>query len=197
MGLVKFGEGPGPAPNRRIPTAVTAVDPAWTYYTPDTDPPEVLYTPEEMRELIRDMQNLPLTEYALGQLTNAMNAVAALGQPGVDSIMADVVAYHDLEIRLDSLEGGGSLDGLNLSPDGLPMIKADVVEWSDKMLGCCGKGDSYFQKVLQPFKEAKARLVMKVCQALNLCSYDLPQAVCCSTFGHMEAGFKTTRLYRS
>ena len=172
------------------------VDPAWTYYDKEKEPPEVMFTPEEMRELIRDMQDLPLQFNILYNLTMAMNAVAALGQPGVDSIMNDVVAYHDLLAKLETLEGGGSLEGINLSPDGLPMIKADVVEWSDKALGCCGKGDSYFQKVLAPFKEAKARLVMKVCIALALCDYEL-KAVCCGSSHYMDSYFKTARLYRS
>ena len=195
-GLVKFGEGPGPSANPGITGSLPAVDPAWTYYKPDVDPPEVLYTPEQMRELIRDMQDLPIDFNVLYNLTMAMNAVAALGQPGVDSIMADVIAYHDLVNKLESLEGGGSLDGINLSPDGLPMIRADVIEWSDKALGCCDKGGSYFQKVLAPFKEARARLVMKLCQALNLCAYDL-KAVCCTGAHYMDSYFKTARLYRS
>lgn len=197
MALVKFGEGPGP-PSQTFTnvSGVPPVDPAWTYWEPEGDPPVVQFSPEEMRELIRDMQDLPLNHSTLHNLTMAMNAVAALGQPGVDSIMADVVAYHDLVIKLEALEGGDGLDGINLSPDGLPMIKADVVEWSDKALGCCGKGGSYFQKVLAPFKEAKARLVMKVCIALDLCTFDL-KAVCCTTTHYMDSYFKTTRLYRS
>ena len=196
MVLKKFGEGPGPAPiNRQTFSALPDVDPAWTYYKPDADPQEVMFTPVEMRELTRDMQNLALTAGVLKSLTDAMNDAAALGQAGVDSIMKDIITYHDLMNRLEALEGSGSLDGLDLSPDGLPMIKADVVEWSDKALGCCGKGDSYFQKVLAPFKEARARLVMKVCLALNLCDYSL-NAVCCSTTQRAEAMFRTP-LYRS
>lgn len=195
MALIKYGEGPGPAPiNRPIAGPLPDLDPAWTYYDKE-NPDTVKFTAEEMRELTRDMQNLGLTAYNLHQLTLAMNAVAELGQPGVNSIMDDVILYHDLQNRLEALEGSGSLDGLQLSPDGLPMIKADVVEWSDKALGCCD-GDSYFQKVLAPFKEAQARLVMKVCIALNLCDYEL-RAVCCSHFQRMEAFSKTTRLYRS
>ena len=197
MALVKFGEGPGPPQQQyQNVSGLPPVDQAWTYYEPQSNPPEVLHGPEEMRELIRDMQDLPLAYSTMHNLTMAMNAAAALGQPGVDSIMADVVAYHDLVIKLEALEGGDGLDGLNLSPDGLPMIKADVVEWSDKALGCCDKGSSYFQKVLAPFKEAKARLVMKVCISLDLCMYDL-KAVCCSTAHYMESHFKTARLLRS
>jgi hypothetical protein len=196
MALIKFGEGPGPAPrNRPIAGPLPDLNTAWTYYDKE-NPDTVKFTPEEMRELTRDMQNLGLNGYNLHQLTLAMNAVADLGQPGVNSIMDDVILYHDLQNRLEALEGSGSLDGLELSPDGLPMIKADVVEWSDKALGCCGKGDSYFQKVLAPFKEAQARLVMKVCIALNLCDYEL-RAVCCSHFQRMDSYFSTTPLYRS
>ena len=161
------------------------VDPAWTVMKDGVDPPEVLYTPEDMRELIRDMQELPVNHYTLQQLTLAMNAVAELSPAAVESIKKDVLAYQQLQIHLENLEGGGSLEGINLSPDGLPMIKADVVEWSDKLLGCCGKGESYFSKVLQPFKEAKGRLVIKVCLALELCAYDLETAPCCD--GHRSA----------
>jgi hypothetical protein len=173
------------------------VHPAWATYKDGTEPPEVLYTPEEMREVIRDMQQLPLNHYTLQQLTLAMNGVAELSLAAVETIKKDVLAYQQLEIHLENLEGGGSLEGINLSPDGLPMIKADVVEWSDKLLGCCGKGESYFSKVLQPFKEAKGRLVVKVCLALDLCAHDIEEAVCCSGHHRAMGSYQITPMVRS
>ena len=180
-------------PARGIPE----VDPAWTIYKDDTDPPEVQFTADETRELIRDMQGLPLNSHTLTQLTMAMNSVAELSPAAVETIKADVMAYQQLSIHLENLEGGGNLENINLSPDGLPMIKADVIEWSDKLLGCCGKGDSFFTKVLQPFKEAKGRLVIKVCLALDLCAWEIEEAPCCRGNYSAMNNVQITPLMRS
>ena len=192
-GVVSPGPGQprdwqGPYSQRSLP----ALDPAWA-----TDDPEHTYTPEQMRDHIRTMQDIPARMDELTSLTMAMNGCSALSPEAREQVKSDVIDWLKLRDKLLSINGSAEgIDGINISADGLPMIKADVVEWSDKMLGCCGKGGTYLEVVLAPFREAANRLIMRVCITLDLCSYGLENAPCCGLGGSSGNGW-ITPLIRS
>ena len=192
FGVFEYGPGQsqqwaGPHSARSLPT----LDPRWAIDEGDDQ-----YTEEQVRDLIRQMQDIPARMDEMTSLTMAMNGCYALSVEAAESVKKDVLAWVKLRDKIQLMyESDGALDNINLSPDGLPMIKADVVEWSDKMLGCCGEGGSYLEIVLAPFKEALMRLVMRVCVTLDLCSYDL-EAPCCG-LGGMHGGSYITPLVRS
>ena len=143
------------------------------------------------------MEDIAAREEDLTNLTMAMNACSALSPEAREQVKRDVIDYLKLRDKLASINGSAEgIEGINISPDGLPMIKADVVEWSDKMLGCCGKGGTYLEVVLAPFREAANRLIMRVCITLDLCSYGLENAPCCGLGGSSGSGW-ITPLIRS
>lgn len=158
------------------------VDPSWAVtLTAENGDVIVAYSPEDMREMIREMQDLRVAHDQLSKLSIAMNSLVGISPRAVANVKEDVIKWTDLE------------DGVNekleqipdISPDGLPIIKADVVEYSEVPLQ---KGTSYMGAALQSVRERMSRLQMKVCRTLDLCSFDLNEAVCCDGGSAIHGG---------
>lgn len=169
------------------------LDKSWAYEKTDENGATLeLYSPEDMREMIREMQDLRTAYDQLHKLSQAMNSLATLSPRSVETVKADVVKWIDLD------------DGVNLkleqipdvSPDGLPIIKADVVEYSEVPLE---KGMSYMGAAMGSVRERMSRLQMSVCRTLDLCAFELAEAICCSGPGSMHGVMRggIVPLYRS
>ena len=175
----------GPLPDLEASWAYTTVD-------PENDATVILYTPEDMREMIREMQDLRTAYDQLSKLSIAMNSLAALSPRAQESVKKDVVKYVDLKdeinLQLDKVP--------EVSPDGLPIIKADVIEYSEEPLK---QGKNYVNVQLQTARERLSRLQMSVCRTLDLCAFDLNEAICCSGPGPMHGVMRGSQvpLYRS
>ncbi len=131
------------------------------------------YTADEMRELIRAMQEIKTSYANLRQLTLAMNSAADLSAAAVSTIKSDIAAHAELIAKIETAQENIPAD---LSPDKLPLVKADVVSYSEEPLKARA---NYMATVLQPAQERAARLVMKVCLALDLCTFGVDDAPCC------------------
>ena len=152
----------------------------------------VLYSAEDMREYIREIEDLRGAYDQVHKLTMAMNGLAAYNPIAVKKVVVQVVKYLELE---DIYNAKQEENPTNVSPDGLPIIKADVVEYSEEPLK---NGTNYMETVLQPLRERMARLQMDICRSLDLCSYDLSEAPCCEGPMAMHAKVRgATHLYRS
>lgn len=153
----------------------------------------VLYTAEDMREFIREIEDLRGAYTEVHKLSMAMNGLAAYNPKAVAKVITQVTKYLELE---DIYNAKQEETPANASPDALPIIKADVVEYSEEPLK---KGANYMETVLQPMRERMARLAMDICRTLDLCSYDINEAPCCAgpdaLHGYMKGG--PTHLYRS
>jgi len=148
------------------------------------NPGEVLYTPEDMLELILEMQEIRTAYDQISKLTIAMNSTADLSLRTVESIKDDVFQWDKLQNEYNAqVEKFPSVN-----PGELPIIKADVIEYSEEPLK---NGGSYLSSSLQQVKERIARLQLNVCRRLDLCSFGLEEAICC---GGMSA---ITPMYRS
>lgn len=158
------------------------VDPSWAVtLTAENGDTIVAYTPEDMREMIREMQDLRVAHDQLSKLSIAMNSLVDISPRAVANVKADVLKWDELEDGVNS-----KLEQIpDISPDGLPIIKADVVEYSEVPLQ---KGTSYMGAALQSVRERMSRLQMKVCRTLDLCAFDLAEAVCCSGGNAIHGG---------
>lgn len=149
----------GPIPN---------LDPRWALVD---NQGQVVRTPEQVRELIRLTQALPLSYGTLHGLSQAMAAVVALSADAVADIRSSVIEYQALENRITAINN-------EEREEALPLRKADVVEYSEEPLR---RGTTPTQLRLQPLKEEKARLAVRICLQLDLGSFGL-EAPCCSTW---------------
>ncbi|QNJ25968.1 hypothetical protein SynSYN20_01641 [Synechococcus sp. SYN20] len=166
------------------------LDESWILMTADET--LVLYTAEDVREFIREIQDLRGAYDQIHKLSMAMNGLAAYNPVAVKTVLVDVIRYLELE---DILNAKQEESPTNVSPDGLPIIKADVVEYSEEPLK---NGTNYMETVLQPMRERMARLKMSICRALDLCSYDLSEAPCCDGPTAMKSYRRgATHMYRS
>lgn len=151
----------------------------------------VLYSAEDMREFIREIEDLRGAYKEVHKLSMAMNGLAAYNPKAVQKVITQVIKYLELE----DIYNAKQEQTPSVSPDGLPIIKADVVEYSEEPLK---SGSNYMETVLQPMRERMARLQMDICRNLDLCSYDLGEAPCCAgpeaLHGYMKG---STSLYRS
>ena len=165
---------------------------AYTMTSEETGEEVVVYSPDDMLEMVREMQDLRVAYDQLRQLTIAMNSLADLSPKSVKSVQEDVIKWDSLSAGVDI-----ELEKIpNLSPDGLPIIKADVIEYSEVPLE---KGFSYAGVALQSVRERMSRLVLKVCRTLDLCSFGLDEAPCCDGPMAIHGNFRggTVPLYRS
>jgi hypothetical protein len=140
----------------------------WATSNPQTG--AALYTAEETRELLRESQKISAGYRELHKLSQAMNSTAVISSITVEKIQDFVIKWAALEIKIETLRSETP------SEAGLPLIKADVVEYSIEPL----KYKSLMQVKTQPLEEEQARLEIKICRALNLELWDLPQAPCCT-----------------
>ena len=165
----------------------------WAYSMTNEQGEEILvYSPDDMLEMVREMQDLRVSYDQLRQLTVAMNSLADLSPKAVKSVQDDVIKWDGLSAGVDI-----ELEKIpNLSVDGLPIIKADVIEYSEVPLE---KGLNYGQIQLQTVRERMSRLVLKVCRTLDLCSFGLEEAACCTGPSAIHGNFRggTVPLYRS
>lgn len=171
------------------------LDPIWAYVGEDGE--TVLYSPDDMLEMIREMQELRSSYDQLHRLSMAMNSLAALSTRSVKTVQDDVQKYYQLMDGVDA-----ELEEIpNLNPNGgdLPIIRADVVEYSEEPLKQRTDGRTYADFVLQPVRERMSRLVIKVCRTLDLEAFDLNEAPCCAGPGGMQSYIRggTVPLYRS
>ena len=147
------------------------IDEAWQLLA--SDGVTVIFDGSDLRELIRDNLGVPATYSELKKLSLAMNSVAAVTTAGVNSIVQDVKTIEDLRIKIQTLK---QADPIN--PTSLPLIKADVVEYSEEPLK---NGQNALAISLTPLNEEVARLGMKICLSLDLIAYNVEGAPCCST----------------
>lgn len=153
---------------------------AWATANPQTGDP--LYSAEETRELIRESQKISAGYRELHKLSQAMNSTATISSLTVEKIQDFLIKWTALEVKIESLRSADPSDA------GLPLIKADVIEYSEEPL----KYKSLTQVKTQPLEEEQARLEIKICRALNLELWDLPQAPCC-----LDHAAGMTTIYRS
>lgn len=153
---------------------------AWATANPQTGDP--LYTAEETRELLRESQKISAGYRELHKLTQAMNSTATISSLTVEKIQDFLIKWTALEVKIENLRSADPTEA------GLPLIKADVVEYSEEPL----KNKTLTQVKTQPLEEEQARLEIKICRALNLELWDLPQAPCCA-----EHSVGMTSVYRS
>lgn len=169
------------------------LDTAWEFK--GDDGVTVLYTTGDMLEMIREMQDLRSSYDQLHRLSLAMNSLAALSTRSVKTVQDDVQKYYQLKDGVDAqLEEIPDLTSANL-----PIIKADVVEYSEEPLKQRSDGKSYQDIQLQPIRERMSRLVIKVCRTLDLEAYELNEAPCCAGPSAMHGYTRTGQvpLYRS
>ncbi|MGA0983307.1 hypothetical protein [Vulcanococcus sp.] len=147
---------------------IPELDPSWATDNPQTGAP--LYTPAETRELIRDSQGISGGYRELHKLSQAMNSAAAISPLVVAKIQDMVVRWVAIDLKASEIRSE--------TPDavGLPLIRADVVEYSEEPLRA---GKAQYQVRTQALEEEAARLTVKICKALNLELFDLEQAPCC------------------
>ena len=162
------------------------INEAWEYKAEDGT---VLYSPDDMLELIMEMQNIRTAYDQLSKMSIAMNSTADLSTRAVRTIQNDVIKWDTLNDQYNA-----KLEEMpTLSVGELPIIKADVVEYSEVPLE---KGGDYLIGQLQTSRERIARLVLDVCRRLDLCSFGLKEAICCG--GPSSANnVSTVSLYRS
>lgn len=156
---------------------------AWATANPLTGAP--LYSAEETRELIRDAMNISGGYRELHKLSQAMNSTAVISSLAVQKIQDMIIRWAALDIRISELRSAEPTDA------GLPLIRADVVEYSEEPLR---KGLSATQVKTLPLEEESMRLTVKICRALNLQLWELPEAPCCQSD---ISGGGTARIMRS
>lgn len=159
--------------------------PAWAIAAP------VAYTAEDVRELLRDVMELRVNKESLHRLSLAMNSVAALSSLAVKKIQADLLRHMDLQVKVDEIRAKVPT---SVSPDGLPIIKADVVEYSEEPLK---QGKTYAAMAIQPLEEEISRLAVKICLALDLEAFGLDEAPCCQGGYGMGGAMRQPQLIRS
>lgn len=164
---------------------IPELDASWATANPQTG--DQLYTSEETRELIRESQTISAGYRELHKLSQAMNSTALISILVVEKIQDYLIKWVALDIKISEIRSA------NPSDNGLPLVKADVVEYSEEPLR---KGMSQAQIKTQPLEEEQARLAIKICRSLNLEMWELPAAPCCidSLHSGMHA---TTRVARS
>lgn len=165
------------------------LDEAWILRAEDDT---VLYSAEDVREFLREIEDLRGAYDQVHKLTMAMNGLAAYNPIAVRRVMVDVLKFQELE---DVYNAKQEQEPANITPDGLPIVKADVVEYSEEPLK---NGSNYMETVLQPMRERMARIRMDICRALDLCSYGLDESPCCDGPQPMHGMVRgASHLYRS
>lgn len=143
----------------------------------------VIFTGEDLRELIRDNLEISAAYNELHKLSTCMNSVAAVSSKAVASLVGDIKAIEDTRLKVEALK---QADPVN--PSSLPLIKADVVEYSEEPLK---RGQHALSISLQPLEEEIARLAMKICISMDMCAWDIKGAPCCSTTDYAAALFRS------
>lgn len=161
---------------------IPELNPVWAISNPETGGP--LYSPEDARELLRDAMSISGGYRELHRLSQAMNSLAVTSGLAVARVQAMLVSWVALDLKISQLRSADPTDA------GLPLVRADVIEYSEEPLR---KGLSLTQVKTQPLEEESARLTVKICRALNLQMWELPEAPCCDG----PAGGGTARIRRS
>lgn len=157
--------------------------PIWATDNPQTGAP--LYSAEETRELLRDSQGISGGYRELHKLSQAMNSAAEISELVVAKVQDMLLRWIALDLKASEIRSE--------TPDanGLPLVRADVVEYSEEPLR---RGLSATQVRTQALEEEAARLTVKICKALNLELFSLEQAPCCPDGAY---GPTTTGIRRS
>ena len=166
----------------------------WHYQVDDPENPGqkiTLYSRQDMREMLREMQDLRVAYSEMSKLTIAMNSIVAISPNALEKVKDDIVKYVDLKDKIDA-----ELEKVPTVGGELPIIQADVVKYSEEPLK---QGKNYANIQLQTSRERLARLQMSVCRSLDLCAFDLREACCCSgpTAMHGYTRHAATPMYRS
>jgi|GEM_PF-5239674 len=173
MSAARTGPLYGPLPD---------LDVDWTIY--EADQVTIAYSPDQTRGLIMEIQGLASSYKALHRLSTCMGGVVAMPNPvAVARIKTNISAWivNQATITTEKTTLGG---------DDLPLIKADVIEYSEEPLK---QGNSIKSYKLRPLFEEQARLTMRICLDLDMETYGL-EGVCCpggSSNGSMSSGVTT------
>lgn len=163
---------------------IPELDASWATDNPQTGDP--LYSPEETRELIRESQGISGGYRELHKLSQAMNSTATISVLVVQKIQDYLLRWVALDIKISDIRSEDP------PADALPLVKADVVEYSEEPLR---KGMSATQVRTQALEEEHARLAIKICRSLNLQLWDLEEPPCCGQ--QMIGGTMQARVRRS
>lgn len=160
---------------------IPELDASWATDNPQNGDP--LYTAAETRELIRDSQGISGGYRELHRLSQAMNSAAAISPLVVAKIQDMLLRWVALDLKISEIRSE--------TPDavGLPLIRADVVQYSEEPLR---QGKAQHQIRTQALEEEANRLTVKICKSLNLELFDLEQAPCCME-GAYGGGMTTIR----
>lgn len=174
----------GPLPDLKTSWEATVVEPS-------TGETIVIYTAEDMREMLREMQELRVAFDQMTKLTVAMNSLADISAKAQANVKADIIKWTDLRDGVDA-----KLEQIpDFRPGELPIIKADVVEYSEEPLK--GGAMKYADVQLLAVRERMSRLQMSVCRTLDLCAFDINEALCCSGPTAARVNPNTVPMYRS
>lgn len=135
----------------------------------------------DMRDVIRHLEELPINHVTLHKLSQAMNSCATLSTRAAENVKKDAVYFLQLENSITEVRKNPS------TQDVLPMIKADVVEYSEEPLK---QGKSLMAMKLLPLQEEQERVRVQICLALDFESWGLP-GKCCSASRCMTTILRT------
>ena len=148
------------------------LDPVWGQRQPDSSDRD---TSASHRELLRHAFDIPASPSMLLRLTLAMNACADVSKAAVASVIADL---HRYELLLGKFTRHKQ-EALDRGDPVLPLVKADVIEYSDASLR---DGETQSSLCTKPLEEEMDRLKTSICWALNFPDYALPGPCCSSGF---------------
>lgn len=151
------------------------LDPTWVLLASDGS---VTFSSTDLRELIRDNLEIATSYTQLHRLSLAMNSTAELSSRAVKTIVQQVVEIETLRLKVSNLK---QADPEN--PTQLPLVKADVVEYSEEPLK---RGQNTLKLAIQPLEEEINRLAVKICISLDLCEFGV-DGPCCSTAHSMAS----------
>ncbi|ACT65623.1 predicted protein [Cyanophage PSS2] len=163
------------------------LDVDWTIYEADTV--TIAYSPEQTRGLIMEIQGLASSYKTLHRISTVMGNVVAMPNPvAVERIKTNVAAWVVNQATITT-------EKTTLSTDDLPLIKADVIEYSEEPLK---QGKNIKTYKLQPLFEEQARLAMRICLDLDLATAGVEGAPCCPGGNAMSVyGGQLTTVIRS
>ena len=145
-----------------------ALDQAWAIY--DTDDVTLLFSPEEARSLILEILEQPVSYVTLHRLSMAMASSLDLNPAGVARVKQNAIYWAKHQEVITEVRG-------QLPTGDLPLVKADVLEYSEEPLKQGRHAKSW---KIQPIIEEMKRIEMRICLDLDVETFGLEGAICCS-----------------
>ena len=160
MGAARSGPLYGPLPD---------LDTIWTIYASDNT--TIVQTSSGTRSLIMEILTLASSYKNMHRLSTAMCSMVAMPNPeGVTRVKANIGYWVANQAAIVN-------EKTTLSADSLPLIEADVIKYSEEPLK---QGKTLIAYKLQPLLEEQARLAMRICLDLDIETFGIRNAVCCS-----------------